>query len=198
MTSRPAPHPGPERAAPTGQPVLVLLHGHGDEPDAFAAHGRRLVEDTAWTVVCPAAPHVLPEGGRAWWTAQEDSPSGTTLDAIMASMPPGTTAVCIVGFSQGGAAALRLGQRCTEFWPQVRCSVAVVSAFLPGDAVALPAGTAVLVVHGDGDEVVDPFHGDLVARRLRRQDCNVTEVRHDGGHVWDDAVAEAVRGWLRQ
>ena len=196
MTPRPSPLHHPDRAAPVQRPVLVLLHGHGEEPDAFAAHGRRLVDVDAWTIVCPEAPHELPEGGRAWWTVDEDAPTEATLSAVMASIPPETGTVYITGFSQGEAVALRLGQRCSEARPHARCSLAVVSAFLPGDAVALPAGTAILVVHGTKDEVVDPFHSELVARRLRRQDCNVTQVHHDGGHVWDDSVADTVRAWL--
>ncbi len=109
-----------------------------------------------------------------------------------------TGGVCITGFSQGGAVALRAAQRFTEAVHQAACTVAVVAAFLPGDAVSLPAGTEVLVVHGMHDEVVDPFHGELLARRLRRQDCMVTEVHHDGGHVWDATVTNAVAAWLRR
>lgn len=197
MTPQPSPPHRADHAAPERRPVLVLLHGHGDEPDAFRTRGRHLVDADTWTVLCPVAPHELPEGGRAWWTVDEDTPAEATLGAIMAAIPPETRTVCITGFSQGGAVALRLAQRCSETRPQTRCSVAAVSAFLPGDAVVLPAGTEVLVVHGAQDEVVDPFHGELVARRFRRQDCNVTEAHHDGGHVWDDDVAGAVRAWLR-
>jgi predicted esterase len=74
--------------------------------------------------------------------------------------------------------------------------VIVVAGFLPGTG-AVPERAEVLVVHGLDDTVVDPFHGELVARRCRRHGCQVTELHHPGGHHWDDEVTRGVLAWLQ-
>lgn len=194
---------------------VVLLHGHGEEPAAMASIATALRERTGATVRTPAAPHRPGDAGPAghdregagpgaWWPDGAEGPDETTIAAVLAdAMAPGDGPVAFVGFSQGGAMALALAaahRRAGTAGPHgasaaTTVAVAVVSGFLPGDA-ALPVGAAVLVVHGRADDVVDPFHGELVARRCRRNGCAVDEVLHDGGHAWDGAVTDAVARWL--
>ena len=192
---------------------VVLLHGHGDSPASMAPIAEALRQRTGAIVVTPAGPHrVAASGGtdaRAWWPDDAEGPDGETIAGVLAAAPDDPTAtngpLAFVGFSQGGAMALavaaahqrggRDARRATTDGSAGAMAVAVVSGFLPGDAV-VPEGAAVLVVHGRDDTVVDPFHGELVARRCRRHGCVVDEQHHDGGHTWDDAVTALVARWL--
>lgn len=190
--------PGPAAADPMARPAMLLLHGHGEDPARVQPVGRALVAGDGPTLVCPAAPHALGGGGYAWWTDDEEEPAEATIEALAAAVPPGTSSLCIAGFSQGGATALVAAARLAALTPDRPLAVVVVAGFLPGTGVTLPERTPVLVVHGLDDDVVDPFHGELIARRLRRQGCDVTEASHPGGHVWTDEVTARVRAWLRR
>jgi len=186
------------RSTTAADSLLLALHGHGDRPEDLRPTAERLVAGTTTALAIPAAPLALATGGRAWWPEHEETPATDTLSQLIATVEPTVTRVWVAGFSQGAATALATAHRLAATRPSVLAGVVVVAGFLPGAPVTLPAGTAVLVVHGRLDDVVDPFHGELVARRLRRQDCAVDEVLHDGGHVWDDTVTAAVRQWLQR
>ena len=181
-------------------PLLVLLHGHGSGPDLVSPLGHDLARRTGSVPWCPPGPHpVTGDGGdgRAWWGPDDDGPDADTVDAVVSVVLRHGGTVRIAGFSQGAAAALAVANACTTASPPLRPTVVVVAGFLPGDG-GVPNDCDVLVVHGDADDVVDPFHGDLVARRCKRHGCAVTEVRHPGGHVWDDAVTSIVADWLQR
>jgi predicted esterase len=182
-------------------PLLVVLHGHGSAPQFVAPIAETLAARTGSVPWCPSGPHRVPDDGngegRAWWGPDDEGPLAEHVRSVVDVLERHGGAVRIAGFSQGAAMALAVAAAYTAAVPGARPAVIVVAGFLAGDT-AVPAGADVLVVHGDADEVVDPFHGDLVARRCRRNGCDVTEFHHGGGHVWDDAVTAAVAGWLRR
>lgn len=184
-------------------PTLLLLHGHGDRPETFAPIGAALVAGTDWQLRCPAGPHRLGDGslGLAWWADDEEGPTEATLSYLLDLVAAGTPAasdapLALVGFSQGAAMALATAAALAARRGTRALRVAVVAGFSPGDGSVAPPGSDVLVVHGDADEVVDPFHGELVARRCRRNGCTVEELRHPGAHHWDARVSAMVRTWL--
>ena len=110
--------------------------------------------------------------------------------------------VIVAGFSQGGAMAVAVATHLARHRPALGLQLVVVAGFLPGEVELThlpPASNAhALVVLGDADEVVDPFHGELVARRLGRCGWTVTQWHHPGGHQWHEAITAEVLGWLRR
>ena len=55
-----------------------------------------------------------------------------------------------------------------------------------------------MVVHGEDDEVVDPLHGRMVARRARALGHAVEEHWHPGAHLWPTAADRVLAQLLRQ
>lgn len=171
--------------------TILLLHGHGDGPDRLAPVRQALVAALDADVRTPPAP-IPVFGGHAWWDDAAEGPDEAVIRALRSAH---ADAEIVVGFSQGAAMALALG---------LGAAVVCVAGFLPGDA-PLAVGTGrddgpdvVFVVHGEDDDVVDPMHGRLVARRCRALGAQVDEASHPGGHVWDDDVTALVVAWLRE
>jgi len=180
--------------------LLVVLHGHGSAPWLVAPIAEDLAQRTGSVPWCPPGPHRVAGddgAGFAWWGPDDEGPAADHVRSVVDVLARHGGAVRIAGFSQGASTALAVASAYTEAVPGARPAVIVVAGFLAGDA-AVPSGADVFVAHGDTDEVVDPFHGDLVARRCRRNGCDVTEFHHGGGHVWDDEVTAAVADWLRR
>ena len=99
-----------------GSGVLVVLHGHGDEPSSARTWGRAIAPPS-WEVVAPGA-QAGSDGVRSWFStgprgADPDDVSRSALqvtnvvDRVRASGRP----VVLAGFSQGGALALELARR---------------------------------------------------------------------------------------
>ena len=186
-----------------GDRLLVLLHGHGDDPGLLATRRPELDPQATWTVAVPTGPVVLPDGAPAWF--DDGSPAdadrlraalGAALtEAGRASGTDPATAV-VVGWSQGAAAALTLAT--AEGWPRV-AAVAAVAGWLPTlDDVAWSPdpGATVLGVHGVDDEVVPLPAGRAAARLLARAGAAVTWTEHDAGHELTPAMLADVAAWL--
>ena len=204
----------------------LLLHGHDEVPDSLGAAAARLQRDHGVVLARPAAPFLSdePGAGRAWWRAHEDGPGPDTLGELLALLdpPPSRRApqqplppqhqralqpaegpergVLIAGFSQGAAVAAALAAMTVREHSPRSMRVVLVAGFLPGP-LEVPAASAaddlrMLVITGEQDTVVDPFHGELLARRFRRQGWAVVEASHPGGHWWDDAVTDLAATWL--
>ncbi len=105
-------------------------------------------------------------------------------DEDMTDGSRGVARLVLVGMSQGGALALA-GLFSAE---QVVAAVCV-GGFLPEGVEPRRGSGPVLVVHGESDEVVDLFHAELACRVMRRAEISVTEIVHEGGHVWPEMGA---------
>ncbi|KAF6264330.1 Alpha/Beta hydrolase protein [Scenedesmus sp. NREL 46B-D3] len=118
------------------QNLLLLLHGLGDKPAAFAALARRIqLPQTACLAL--SGPLEVPEtgGGRAWFRAYDDdweliqprpgekrrlTSLATALQLLQQQLLPALSAagawqphqVQVLGFSQGGTVALELARHC--------------------------------------------------------------------------------------
>ncbi|MEZ5233016.1 MAG: alpha/beta hydrolase [Acidimicrobiia bacterium] len=168
---------------------VVLLHGHGELPSSLDHVAAELRRSLGVGVVQPAGGHRVP-AGLAWWPDGHEEPDERSVSELAAA---GNT---FIGFSQGGAMALAVAAQRLQRGDGTARAV-VVGGFLPGSAAVPSAPAQVLVVHGDDDTVVDPFHAELVVRRCRRNGCTVSLQHHDGGHEWGAAVTAAVLDWLR-
>lgn len=164
--------------------------------------------------------------GRAWWRTGEEGPRTETLQDLLDVLgsvdprhrsdvdqplkplqlkvplrsAPERRGVLVAGFSQGAAVAVALAAAAVRQRARRRLRVVVVAGFLPEplDVPSAPetADLRLLVITGEHDTVVDPFHGELLARRFRRRGWDVDECSHPGGHQWDGAVTDLASVWL--
>lgn len=177
---------------------VVLLHGHGGSPEAMLGAADALAVAVPVQVLLPRGPEAVGDG-HAWWQVGAAA-TPASLDTVAALVAAGAGRPTVVaGFSQGAAMAALVAW--TRPSPLVR-GLALVAGFLP-DELAGPPGpdgpqlAPVLVVHGEGDEAVDPMHGRLLARWCARAGATVETVTHEGGHDWTPEVHDAVVAWLR-
>lgn len=194
------------RTFDVGLGVIVVLHGHGDEPSSAREWGRRLAP-AGWEVVAPGAPRCS-DGLRSWFSTgprgahpEELSRSAARISELVGQLRGGGRAVAVVGFSQGGAVALSLPAA-----GEARRPDAVVSlcGFLPDvdddawfEQIDTGAGAPpLLLVAGADDDVVPPFLSDDAARLLGGSGRSIVSVVEPGGHTVTDATVRRVRSWL--
>ena len=214
--------------------VLVYLHGHGSSPSSIHPYFRQHHDD-GWVRVCPQAT-VPTEGGWSWFRSGPRGANGDDLaqsvDAVrrlvegtLADLDLAWSDVVLGGFSQGGATALAVASALA------RDAVLDQDAVLDGDAAHDRLGGlllqaafvpeviddevdlgridcgAVLVQHGDADEVVPSYLADdlgalIGADRVASSDAGtegrVEVERSAGGHTLTPAMLEGARRWLER
>jgi phospholipase/carboxylesterase len=177
---------GPRLPPASGGParqLVVFLHGYGADGNDLIALGRE------WASALPHAAFVSPHApeacgmapmGRQWFNLTFRDPSemargvaqaGPVLDAFLNAelerlrLP--SRSLALVGFSQGTMMALAVGLRRN---PAIAAIVGYSGAL--AGVEALPerpgAGPAILLVHGDMDEVI-PVDAMLLAREQLAQ-----------------------------
>jgi phospholipase/carboxylesterase len=177
---------GPRLPPASGGParqLVVFLHGYGADGNDLIGLGRE------WARTLPhaafASPHApepcgMAPMGRQWFDLTFRDPgemtrgvarAGPVLDAFLSAelerlrLP--SKALALVGFSQGTMMALAVGLRRN---PALAAIVGYSGAL--ADVEALPerpgAGPAILLVHGDMDEVI-PLDAMLIAREQLAQ-----------------------------
>ena len=208
---------GPEALPLSGGParqLVLLLHGVG-------ADGADLAELIPYLApALPDAAFVAPDGpepydmapfGRQWFSlADRSGPAlaagvrraGLVLDRYideqMARFGVTEGELALVGFSQGTMTALHVALR------RERAPAAVVGfsgALVSPEALAaeLRCRPRVLLVHGDGDEVVNPACLAQAERSLSAVGVPVlTDMRPGLGHSIDGAGLALAVGFLRQ
>lgn len=191
------------RPVPTvegGRRLLVLLHGHGDEPERFLAHLATIDPGRRFTTVAPRGPTAGQGDAPSWF---DDDTDGATLVAAVqerierAAAGTGLEAseAIVLGYSQGAAAALAVAASGAV----PLGGIAVVAGWLPNLAglVLAPAeGLEVLAVHGTDDEIVPAPAGRSAARFFERSGCVVDWREVEAGHVLDATLLAPVARWL--
>jgi predicted esterase len=176
-------------------PSLVVLHGHGDD----GGDARRLGDGLAlgWRMHLPDAPRGS-DGARSWFDTSARgvdpaswSRSRDLLIEVIDRCAPGP--VVLVGFSQGAAMALSLGDVGRV------ASVVAFSGFFPeGDGLVPERGADTLVVAGSEDEVVPAFLSQDAAAALSDAGRAIVLEVLPGGHEVGEAALATARGWLRR
>jgi phospholipase/carboxylesterase len=158
-------HPG---GPPGPKPALIALHGHG-------AHGQDLLGIAPFLaagrvqVICPEAEFVLQPGALSYtWFDRDERGQRTPeefervagllsdfIDEAVERYGADPQRLALLGFSQGGTLAYRLGLA----QPARFRGVAALSTWLPDEALAaadrdLAAGLPVLVQHGTADPMI--------------------------------------------
>ena len=172
-------HPGGEEPLP----ALIALHGYGAHGQdllglsPYLAHGRLLM-------ICPQAPLSIEPGlhGFSWYpfpgpggAADEDEIERAIalirdfIDFALEAYPVQRDRVALLGFSQGGGMAYRVGYR----EPERFVGLAALSTSLPADVFADgPPGEAaaalpVIIQHGVDDTMASIDRGRASNERLR-------------------------------
>jgi len=172
----------PPAAGGTARQLVVFLHGYGADGNDLIGLGHE------WGKTLPHAAFVSPNApepcgmapmGRQWFnlTFREAGEldrgvkqAGPLLDAFLDAelkrhnLPP--RALALVGFSQGTMMALAVGLRRN---PAPAAIVGYSGALANVEALPAPgSGPAILLVHGDMDEVI-PVDAMLIAREQLAQ-----------------------------
>jgi len=189
----------PNLTAPA--PLLVMLHGAGQEPAAMVALVGGEAAKRGIVILAP-------KSARATWDvvnlAQEDqsghdfrvmkSPYSRSRDAadlrsaiaaIQKEIPIDPKRIVIAGYSDGASMALAVGL-------DRRVSASWVLAFAPGIPVVpnqLAAGRHVIIAHGRHDPII-PFNADCIeiAKVLRDQGVDVRFRPFDGAHEFPTSI----------
>lgn len=190
-------------------PLLVALHGWGQNCQSFLRRFRPL-KAAGLAVVAPQGPHQMyldretRKVGFSWLTTYDRRRAvpdlAATLDAVLDTVRRDTgirSRPCVLGFSQGVSIAYRyalLGQH------PVAGVVACGGDLPPDVAEALPARErfAVLLVHGDEDEIVRPELCDSAEESLAALGWPVETHRFTGGHEIPPSAVERIGEWSRQ
>jgi len=189
----------------------VVLHGHDDDPAAFARSASGLAP-AHYLALAPIGP-VATAGGAAWFGTGADGLAHTgevaaalgQIDAIIddLTLTRGLARhqVVLGGFSQGAAVALLYALRSAVAGGADRLAgVFAVAGWLPAvegidSDPSRAADTSVLIAHGEDDDVVPLTLGRSVARLLDRAGANVTLVERPVGHEWA-AFIDDIGRWL--
>lgn len=195
------PQVGSEAADP--RPTLVVLHGHGGSPESAASLAAGIDPGSRAVHVTPAGPLELGPGERAWFEGGEAASIRSAGKAVRAVLEEASGPVVVVGWSQGGAAALAAlildGEGAGV---RGRCAgLALLGSFL-ADAPDLDydlgrlAGIPVLIQHGRDDDVVPAFFAEDLAVALRSVGVEVEHREVPLGHELDDAAIAEVAEWV--
>jgi predicted esterase len=194
---------------PSAGRALLLLPGYGDTAAVFSRRLHLIDPDHRWTVAI-AEPATQGPDGPLWYTVGDDGPDAAGLsqavDGIEAALD--TTSVragvardqiVLVGYSQGGAAALATLLDPTTGDPPL--AVGVLAGYLAHrDADHLDLTRAahrpVLVAHGTDDTMVETLRGRSAARVLHRHDASVTWSEAPGGHRLGRHLLAPLADWL--
>lgn len=198
----------------TGDPeiarLIVLLHGHGDDPERLGAWSQELA--SAWCakeVLLPSGPHRT-NTGPSWLPTDDPEPEtvNETLDLLDETIEEtclrsGTARAqtMVGGYSQGAAVALALALRSGSVGPFAGC-FSLAGFLWPPTAVEYDFEAAahrlpVLVVQGATDAVVPVQQGRSAARLLHRHAVPVTyRELPQIGHELNIELLRATLPWL--
>lgn len=191
-------HPGSHR-------LLVVLHGHGDDPAELLDRLAPLDLGSHVTLVAPTGPVTLADGRPAWFDDGSEADTTRLLAHLRDALDeagrttglPSEEAV-VLGYSQGAAAALTLAA--ADAAPRV-AAVAGIAGWLPtldGLTWTPRPDVDVLLVHGVDDEVVPLPLGRSAARFLERGGVAVTWCELDADHAVGPDALELVAAWLAE
>jgi predicted esterase len=186
--------------------VLVGFHGYMEQAAIQMRRLRDIPGAERWTLVSVQALHRFYRGRTdevvASWMTRQDRESAIAdnleyVDAALDSVPHDAfSRIVYAGFSQGVAMAFRAAVR----GRRQAAGVIAVGGDVPPELLADPheAFPPVLLARGSRDEwlTAQKFRADLNALAARSPALRVRALEFDGGHEWNDRVAEAAGDFL--
>ncbi len=190
------------REVPRG--VLVGFHGYMEDAETQMRRLEAIPAASHWTLVSIQGLHRVYRGRTtevvASWMTRQDRDAAIAdnleyVDAALDAIPlEASTKVVCAGFSQGVATAFRSAVR----GRRGAAGIIGVGGDVPPELLLDPGTTfpSVLLVRGVRDEwlTAEQFRADLNA--LAARSGRVRAYEFDGGHEWNDAVAEAAADFL--
>lgn len=207
----------PEGPPPRGGwPLLVALHGFGDDGARIRERLRRL-DGAPYARLFPDGPFPVEmhedsglRVGFAWYQYTGDQPAfmralafadahlQSVVDHAAAQVVIDRSRVVLLGYSQGGylagVAALRDPSR---YHALIAISCRIKTESL-GDVLPRRAGYPVLILHGERDPSMPVSRQQDAATELRRHGVNVEMHVHAGGHGLRGELVPLVDAFVRR
>lgn len=190
--------------------LVLLFHGVGATPQNVLplADAIAQADPSAW-VVSVRSPDPCDFGIGWQWFSVRGVTEENRLERVAAAMPQfvdtvrdwqrrsgvGPDATTLAGFSQGAIMALESTQIADRLAAQV---IAIAGRFAQPPRIC-PAATAVHLIHGKDDSVIDPRYSVAAADRLASMGAEVSlNLLDDVGHTIDECVVDRVCAQLHQ
>ncbi|NRG17077.1 prolyl oligopeptidase family serine peptidase [Rhizobiales bacterium] len=208
---------GPRLSPLSGEPakrLVIILHGYGADGADLIELGRAWAEALPETAfVAPNAPDVCDiwAAGRQWFPLTMRDPSeywrgvvaarpvlDEFIDAELARHALSEAETALVGFSQGAMMALHAGLRRKNRLAGIAAYSGLLAGpeFVAEEAVRRPP---ILLVHGEEDDVVPPWHRINAQAALEEAGFEVSSHGIEGlGHGIDPAGTQLGAAFLRR
>lgn len=190
--------------------LVLLFHGVGASPETMLPLAKAVsASDPAAWVVSVRSPDES-DFGMGWqWFSVRGITEENRVERVAAAMPAfvqtiekwnkvsglGVEATSLIGFSQGAIMALESTQLAAPPAAQV---ISIAGRFAVPPRVRPPA-TAVHLIHGSDDSVIDPRHSIAAADRLSSMGTRVhLNLLPDVAHTIDQKVIDLVCATLRE
>ncbi len=196
----------PADLGPPGTPVVLGLHGRGDNARDFAGLAARLLPSGDVRLAWRGLEGPVAYGpGAAWFVGDRARPVGldeaaqAVADEVRALARDGRR-VTLFGFSQGCMTLAHVALLTPDLLDAAVCIGGAVVGNLPKLAPFTGAGErrlpTVLVVAGVDDQVVPVASQREMAQALESRGLATERIEHSGGHsIPADAIA-AIKAWL--
>jgi phospholipase/carboxylesterase len=200
--------PGATEADP--YPLVVALHGFGADKSDLTGLAR-VLGPAGYRFIFPDGPRFAFDGAdftaRAWYERGGDESPESVRDAlaaldgfftaIRARYRVSAGRVVLLGFSQGGAMALRYGLHRPDLFAGIASlsgSLRRLDDLLPG--LPVTRSQPILITHGTRDGVVDVDTGRQAAEFLARLGYRPDYREYEAGHHLTPGGLADLRDWL--
>lgn len=197
-------------------PVVVALHGYGDDAGNFAALFRRRSLPQPFLFVTVETPYAFPAGPRGLgysWTKEGISPGVAeesaklcaelvirVIEDVKRNHRIDERKVYLLGFSQGAGLAFRVGIA----HPELFAGVIPVGGWFDAGAhtpeelrhAARHGAGPFLVCHSPGDRVVPFASATEAAAELAKLELGYELVEYEGGHSLPAALLTRITDWM--
>ncbi len=199
-----------------GFPLLVGLHGFGDDGDRLAERLEGL-DGAPYARLWPDGPFPveLRDGavrrvGRAWYQYTGDQPDfrralafgaahvERAVDAACDGQPIDRSFIAMLGYSQGGYLAAVTALGAPDRWCGLVAIACRIKSEILDEPLSRAAGFPVLVVHGKRDEAVKPEPQIAEVKKLRSRGIAVETLLHDGGHGLPSELVPPIDAFVRR
>lgn len=195
-------------------PLVVGLHGYGDNGENFARLFAARGLETGFFFCVPQAPYAFSPGerlGYSWTREGEGLPEGagrqsyrlsreyvlSVIDEVRRQYPIDERRVFLLGFSQGAGLAFSLGLHHPD---RFRGVIPIGGWCDPAEYTAAEAEAArtglFLVCHSPEDRMVPFEAAEGAVHFLAEEDIPHRFLQYEGGHSLPRALMEEVQAWM--